>query len=53
MTYAKLAAACVSIIGAIMLALLMTYFGRPTSVPVDANTSGAVQAPNDPPVKEK
>jgi hypothetical protein len=44
MTYAKLAAAFFAIVGAIVIALLLTYFGRPASVPADANTTGAVQA---------
>lgn len=52
MTYAKLVAAFVSIIGAIVLALVMTYFGRPASVPAGANAPGAAQAPITPPMKD-
>ncbi len=46
-TYAQLAGACVAIIGAIAVALLLTYFGRPLSVASDTPT-GAAQASYQP-----
>lgn len=48
-TYAQLVGAAVAILGAVIVALLLSYLGRPTTVPSDA--SGAAQASTTSPGK--
>ncbi len=53
-TLAQLCAAFLAIVGAFVVALLASYFGRPVTVPGDSVASGAAQAPTTPPgEKEK
>jgi len=43
-TFAQIAAAVVAIVGAIVVALLLSYFGMPRTVDASANANDAAQA---------